>query len=263
MASTLRTRLFLFCSLVLLPTLAATQDPVVPKGPDKEVAEQIVLLKDVVADKKMARDAEGVAAIDKLLMKFKAGVEAKDQTAIVKALDGVLTGGKQRPSNKTEIYVGAAQALGYCGAEGAKVLKEAYLNKSRFPEKPEWVPFREHVLKNLGRTKDESMVKFLLNEAVRNHQSALAAAGGEALGNFEESKDVLRKEIVGDLMKHYGELAEKESQIGSNIDSQNAQNRLAALQDKWNGTLAKLTRQNFATFREWQAWHNKHKGQPW
>ncbi len=249
--------------LALLPAAGLPQDPAA-KGPDKEVAEKIVTLKEIVQDKKFARDAEGLQVIDVLLQKSKAGVDPKDQQAIVRALDAVLTlGPKVRPHDKTELYTGAAAALGYCGAEGAKVLKDAYASK-RFPEKKEWVPLREQLLKNLGRTKDESMVKFLSKEAVANKEPALAAAAGEALGNFDESKEALRKEIVSDLMIKYGELAEKASQLGSsNIEAQNAQDYLASVQDKWNSTLSKLTRQNFATFREWQAWYNKNKALPW
>jgi len=242
--------------------ILAAQDPVPAKGPDKEVADRIAVLKEVVADKKFARDAEGVEAIDKLLIKSRDGLDPKDQVAVVKALGGVMKDGKVRPSNKTELYVGAAQALGYFGVEGAKVLKDAYLNK-RFPEKTDWVPLREHMLKNLGRTKDESMVKFLVEEAVRSPEAALAAAAGEALGNFEESKDTVRKEIVSDLLKKYGELSEKASQLGTNIDAQDAQNRLNTMQHRWNGALARLTRQNFTTFREWQTWHNDNKGKAW
>jgi hypothetical protein len=186
---------------VLLASLAFTaiatpaQTPAPAKGPDKEVAEKIALLKEVVADKKFARDAEGLQAIDVLLQKSQAGTEPKDQLAIVKALDQALTSGKLRPANKTELYVGAAAALGYCGADGAKVLKAAFLDK-RFPEKRDWVPLREQFLKNLGRTKDESMVKFLTNEARRNPEAALQAAAGEALGNFEESSEAIRKLIA-------------------------------------------------------------------
>jgi hypothetical protein len=49
----------------------------------------------------------------------------------------------------------------------------------------------------------------------------------------------------------------------SNIETQNAQDFLAAIEDKWKTTLGKLTRQNFASFREWQTWYNKNKGKPW
>lgn len=260
MGSTLHIRSFLLVACCGLPLLA--QDPAPGKGPDKDVADKIAVLKEAVADKKFAKDQEGLQAIDVLLQKSQAGVDPKDQQAIVKALEGVLTTGKLRPNNKTELYVGAAQALGYCGGEGAKVLRDAYANK-RYPDKPEWVPLREQLLKNLGRTKDESMVKFLVNEAVRAPEAALSAAAGDALGNFEESKEVVRKEIVSELLRKYGELHEKSSQIGTNMEAQNANDRLAAIKDKWDTTLSRLTRQTFKTFREWQDWYNKKKGAAW
>ena len=265
MVPTMRALLPFLSLLSLLLPVSAQKDPAKDpgKGPDKEVAEKIAVLKEAVNDKKFARDAEGLQAIDVLLQKSQAGPDPKDQQAIVKALEGVLTGGKSRPHDKTELYVGAVQALGYCGVDGAKVLKDTFLNKNRFPEKPDWVPFREHVLKNLGRTKDETHVKFLTKEARQNPEAALMAAAGEALGNFEESKEAVRKEIVSELLVRYGELDEKASQIGTNIEAQNAQDRLSALQDKWNGTLAKLTRQNLTKLREWQAWYNKNKDKPW
>ena len=243
---------------------AVAQDPAAGKVPDKEVAEKIEALKDIVLDKKFARDGEGVKIIDELHQKSKAGLDEKDQMAFVKALEGVfMAGPKIRLPEKPELYNGAAAALGYCGVEGAKVLKNVYTNK-RFPEEKAWLPLREQLLKYLGRTKDESQVKFLLKEARRNHEAALQAAAGEALGNFDESKEPVRKEIVGELMVTYGELSEKAGQLGSqNIEAQNAQDRLAALRDKWNTTLGKLTRQSFATFREWQTWYNKNKAQPW
>lgn len=251
--------LVLACSFA---AVLAAQNPPAAKGPDKEVAEQIAALKEAHADKKFANDARGVEAIDKLVIKSKAGVDPKDQLAIVKALESVLMTGKQRPHDAATLYVGAAQALGYCGADGAKVLKEAYAGK-RYPDKREWVPLREHLLKNLGRTKDESMVKFLVNEAVRSPEPALMAAAGEALGNYEEAKEPVRKEVVSELLRKYGELSEMASNLGANVNAQNAQERLSAIKDKWNTTLGKLTKQNFATFREWQQWHNKNKSLPW
>jgi hypothetical protein len=143
------------------------------------------------------------------------------------------------------------------------VLKNAYQNK-RFPDRKEWVTLREQFLKSIGKTKDESMVKFLSDEACRSPEAALQAAAGEALGNFEESKDTIRKEIVSDLLKKWGELAEKSSQLGSgNMEAQTASDTLAAISDKWNTTLAKLTKQNFRKFLDWQNWNNKNKNVPW
>jgi hypothetical protein len=252
--------------LACIVAAAAAQDPAAgkgaEKGPSKEVAEQIAVLKEAQADKKFAQDARGVEAIDKLLIKAQAGVDPKDQTAIVKALESTLMTGKLRPSDGAQLYVGAAAALGRSGVEGAKVLKEAYASK-RFPEKTEWVTLRTHFLRNLGFTKDESQVKFLINEAVRSPEPALMAAAGEALGNYKESKEPLRKEIVTELIRKYGELSEKASNLGANVEAQNAQERLSAIKDKWNTSLGSLTKQNFTTFRDWQQWHNKNKNLPW
>jgi len=238
-------------------------DPTPAKGPDKEVAEQVDLLKAVVLDKKCARDEEGVQAIDVLLQKLRAGVEPKDQQAILKALDGVFSQGKLRERDNIKLYVAAAAALGTCGVDGAKSLKNAYTGK-RIPAHRDWVPLREVLLRQLGKTKDESQIKFFLGEARGHHEPALQAAAGEALGNFEDAKESLRKDIVGTLIAKWGEIEELASQLGpGNVEAQNAQERRAAVADKWGTTLEKLTRQNLRKFTEWQQWYNKNKGQPW
>lgn len=248
---------------VLASTLTGQEDPKPPKEPDKEVAEKVAALKEVVADKKFARDEEGKGIIDELHQKLQAGVHPKDEAAIHKAFEGVLTQGKLRTPDNSGLYVAVATALGYCGPQGAKILKTAYSGK-RIPDHKDWVPLREQLLKNIGRTKDETMVKFLCDEARRNPEAALQASAGEALGNFDESKEAVRKEITSELLIRYGELAELASQIGSsNIEAQNARDRLATLSDKWNTTLGKMTRQNFTTFRDWQTWFNNNKGKAW
>ncbi len=249
--------------LVVLPARLAAQDPPGPKDGDKEIAEKVTTLKDIVGDRKFSRDDEGLQIIDALLQKLQAGVGPKDQQLITKGLDGVLSSGKLRPPENTRLYVGAAAALGYCGEDGAKSLKKAYTAK-RFPDKKPWVPLREQLLKAVGRTKDEAMVKFLCDEARLSPEAALQAAAGEALGNFEQSEEKVRKEIVSDLLRKYGELSELASQMGSaNIEAQNARDRLAALSDKWNTTLAKLTKQNFHKFSDWLTWYNKNKNEKW
>jgi hypothetical protein len=253
--------LFAFTVLGIAPLSA--QDPTPAKGPDQEVADKITLLKECVLDKKMARDAEGVQAIDVLVQKLQAGVIDKDRQAIAKALDGALTQGKLRAHDSISLYSAAAVALGYCGADGAKVLKNAYENK-RFPKRKDWVPLREFFLRSLGKTKEDSMAKFLTDEAINNTEAALMAAAGEALGNYEEAKEAIRKVIASDLIKKWGEEEELASQMGSaNIQAQNAKDRLSAFLDKWNSTLAKLTRQNFHKHIEWQNWHNKNRNAPW
>ena len=108
------------------------------------------------------------------------------------------------------------------------------------------------------------MVKFLLDVARRSPEDALMAAAGEALGNFEKSKEAIRKDIVSDLLKRWGELDELASQLGSgHIQAANARNTLAAASGKWNETLARLTRQNFTKYLAWQRWNQKNKNKRW
>lgn len=254
-------------SLLLLGSVLIAQNPAPaptpPKGPDKEVAEKVAALKECILDKKCARDGEGVQIIDFLLQKLQAGtLEPKDKATVVKVFGEVFTGGKLRPHDQTSLYAAAAMALGYCGTDGSKALKSAYVDK-RFPEKPDWVPFREQLLKNLGRTKDESMVKFLCNEARRHPEPALQAAAGKALGNFKDSKESMRKEIVNELLIRYGELNQLATQTNSSIDQGNAVQTLSTIKTPWFETLGELTGQSFDKFGEWQQWYNKHKGQPW
>src|SRR5262249_38123454 len=156
-------------------------------------------------------------------------------------------------------YTATAVALGHLGKDGAKPLLET-IKSNRFPEKKEWVPLRETLLKQLGKTKDEAIVEFLIKIARQHPEPALQAAAGEALGNFDDSKEALRKDIVNNLLIRYGEFASLASVIDpANIQAQNARNALAVIQGKWNETLRRMTKQNFDQYQQWNEWYNKNK----
>jgi hypothetical protein len=244
--------------------LAAQEDASKSKEPDKEVAQKLKDLKAIAADKSGAHDAEAAPIITDLLKKHDGGMNEKDTEEVVRGLRGVLVDSKLRDAHNMNMYKAAAYALGQFKADGAKVLKELYKDH-RFPEKPDWVPLREEFLKALGKTKDEASIKFLLDETVRNPEKALMAAGGEALGNFEGSKQVpFRREIVETMLHKYGELDSK-SRVGdpSNVEAQNARDYLAVISDKWNTTLSKMTHQNHRTYPDWNTWYNKNKDTEW
>ncbi|MFK7741621.1 MAG: hypothetical protein AB8H80_14980 [Planctomycetota bacterium] len=251
----------LLLAIALGPGDVSAQDPKkIP--PDPEVAERVDVLTKVKKDRKFELDAKGVDAIDVLMQKHEKGLNEKDQKAIVKALDGVLNKSKVRPPNRAQVYFAAAEALGRHAAAGAKVLQKTYDGK-RLPDKPVWVPLREKLLLNVGRTRDVKMVKFLLDEARRSPEPALQASAGRALGFFDEAPEKVRKDIVGNLLVKLGSLNETASIIGNNVEAQNAQDRLAAVSGPWNETLRKLTRENIDSFREWQTWHNKNRNKKW
>lgn len=247
-------------ALALAQPAVAQKPAKIPSDPDVEV--QLKELKAVAKERKFARDAEGVQIIDVLIQKQEKGLNDKDQKSIVKGLDSLLNKSRLRPADRAQLYTAAAEALGRHGKDGAKALKTAY-EKKRFPNKQVWVPLRERLLVNIGRTKDESMVKFLLDEARRSPEAALQAAAGKALGNYGESKQKLRREIVSGMIIKWGSLSEMGSQLGANVEAQNAKDRLAAISGPWNDTMKALTGQDFDTFRKWQAWYNKNKNKKW
>lgn len=241
----------------------AAQAPPPAAAPDKEVAAKLAALKEVVLDRKMARDAEGLDLITVLVQKWEAGLGDKDKAAVIKGLEGVFLQGKVRDPDKLQLYNATAVAMGRLGKDSAKALQSAFDNK-RFPDKPEWVPFREALLKALGKTKDESQIKFLIDISRRHPEAALGAASGEALGNFDDSKESIRKEIVENLLIRYGEMDSRSRVIDpADIEAQNMRNRLAAMSGKWNETLRRMTKQTFDKYPEWNEWYNKNKAKPW
>lgn len=262
--SCFRVPAFAVCAL-LAGLLAAQEDPAGAEKlkPDPEVPKQLATLKEVVMDRKMARDAEGAQVIDLLTTKVGKGLAEKDRKAVAKGLEGVLTQGKLREPASIQLYIAAAAALGTMGHDGSAPLKAAFENK-RFPSKPEWVKLRESLLRNLGKTKDESMVKFLCEEARRSPEPQLMAAAGEALGNYEGSDQKVRKEIVNNLLIRYGELDSRSRVLDSaDLEAANARDFLAVISDKWNASLGRLTGQNFRQYPDWNGWFNKNRAGDW
>ena len=224
---------FVSTLLCLAPAIAQedkpTPAPAAEIKPDKEVAQKLDQLKDIVDDKKFARDGEGFDVITVLVQKWQGGLGDKDKKSVVKGLENVMLKGKLRPSDKAQLYTAAAVALGQLGIEAADALKAVYEDK-RFPKKEDWVPLRCELLKAIGKTKDESKVKFLIEIARRDPEAQLEAAAGEALGNYEESKQEIKKEIVGGLLIRYGEIDSRARQIDpADIEAQNMQKRLAVI----------------------------------
>jgi hypothetical protein len=256
-------RFFVLALSALAVSVTAQVAAPVPLPADKELQDILKTLKEVVADRKMARDAEGLDSIATMLKKWEAGLNDKDQETVVKGLDGVFYQGKLRDADKLQLYTAAAVALGRLGKSGGKPLMEA-IKGSRFPSKREWIPMREILLKQLGKTMDEGAIEMLVKLAKSDPEPAIEAAAGEALGNFDQSKDQIRKDIVNTLLIKWGEFESKAIPIDpGNLEAQNARSALTVISGKWNDTLRRLTRQNLDKFGQWQTWLNKNKNKEW
>ena len=252
-------------SAMLLAALASAavttaQDP---KPADATLDDQINEFKEAISERDGEQDQKAIGLIDAFNQKYK-DLEKKDQSDVRKVLDDALTSTRiRRPPEKIGMYTAAAAALGGMGDDGARILKKAF-DSSKF-KKREWVDLRAVLLKWLGKTKDESMIKTLTDVARRDPEDKLMAAAGEALGNFADQPLKVRKDIVKDLINKFGEVHGKANASLDPGDAQVARSkqRLAAISDPWNETLKMLTKHEFRSAPEWQTFWNKEKGENW
>jgi hypothetical protein len=237
------------------------------KDRDPAVEKDLKELNDAVMDRKTARDDAAGAIIDKLLAKVKAAppddMAPKDKDAFLVVLRDIYTKTKPREPEKRLIYEQAAFACEYLGASGAKVLKDAYA-EDRF-SKRDWLEQRASFLRHIGKTKDEKMIEFLTEIAVRSTDDPLLKAAGEALGNYEGIPLAKRKPIVKEMIKKLNEVhnsADKSVDPGD-MQAKASRDTRSAILNPWNETLGKLTHQQIQTAPEWNHWYNKNKEGDW
>lgn len=218
-------------------------------------------LKSMVANPKMEDDFRAIGLIQKLAADY-AKMAPADQQKACKALGDVFKTGKVRPPDKPHLYQEASGALGQMGEDGAKELAKA-VQDARVKDR-DYAALRARMIVDLGKTKDEKQIEWLLEQARRSPSNDVMAAAGEALGNFTKLENKRRREVVKDLLNKYGEVhakatAPEPSDPKAPIDfsPQNARETLAKIEGKWQATLRALTGQNFTNFADWQRWQNK------
>lgn len=236
------------------------------KDRDPAVEKQLKELSEAIMDKKAARDGDATKIIDELLTKAQAPapneMSPKDKEAFVKGLDEIFTRAKPRELEKKVIYDTATLALQHLPG-GSKVLQKAF-HEERFSKK-EWLDTRAKIINALGKTKDESMVEFLVKLVVRDTNDPILKAAGEALGNYDGAPGKVKKEIAEKMIKRLNSVS---NQADASVDPNDAQAKAsrdtrAVILDPWCETLGKLTRQQFRTAREWEHWYNKNKDSDW
>lgn len=265
MTSLLRRHLFAACAAIVLAASATAQDdPKPPAKPDPELAKQFKQLGDAVKDPKFTRDPEAINLIDELKQRYEA-MHEKDQQAFRGVLRDVFRG-KKRKLDNPGLYRAASYALGDIGGpEAAKILVDV-LGTEPFSSR-DWLSFQEDLYENIGRTKDERQVAFLLKQAVREPEDQIKRAAGKALRHFEELPLAKRREIFKDLLTNYGEIESKAnaSLDTGDADMATAKRTLNAIRDAWNGTLSAMSGANCGTSMEWYKWYsdNKNKDKAW
>ncbi|MGE0144109.1 MAG: HEAT repeat domain-containing protein [Planctomycetota bacterium] len=245
----------------LMPGSLCAQDDEkpAPAKPDPAVAEKIKELHKAVAEPKFTRDGDAVRIIDELQQAY-ADMHPKDQSAVIGGLSKVFQIGKKRPLDQPGLYRGAVFALGKIGGPDAAKVILGLLGRDPFKSR-DWQSFQEDLYENLGKTKDEKQIEFLIDMATNDPEDGIKAAAGKALRHYDELKLAQRKDIFKRLLVDYEKI---EGDSKANLDTGDPvvatrKRTLARIRDPWNGTLGVMSGQAFGTAVEWRKWWNDFK----
>lgn len=237
------------------PAALQDPDPVADKRPEVEQ------LLDELKEHLKARgeeDTEAVAAIEKLSAEFpRSG--PKDRDAIVKALDKAL-GEKRKAEGDEEIpdnamFRKAAQALGGMGPESVDVLEKWIDHKNH---RKDLVLNRDLILA-LGATRDPDGVDPLV-DLLQHHEAILQAAAAEALANYADMDQDVRKHVFEELLKV---LMAVKGLVDTNLNDTIARERYDTIYSPITTTLKRVSGQNIDSPNDWQHFWNKNKKEDW
>jgi len=258
--------LILGLTLAILSGAVPAQTPAPPAAQpaaDPTLPDKLKDLKMLAAQPKMEDD---LIAVDKItaLMQTADKLNDKDKDKLARGLGELFRTGKVRPPDRPHLYRETAKALGKLGNDGGRELSKAVAD-ARLKGR-EHAPIRAVLLVELGHTKDESQVDYLLDQALTSPDNEVMAAGGEALGNFTALEIRKRREVVKRLVSRLGEVQMKATQpeptdphAPIDFSPQNARETLKWIEGKWCASLAALTGQSFTTAPDWTHWLNKNR----
>ncbi|MFT7668167.1 MAG: hypothetical protein ACI8X5_000854 [Planctomycetota bacterium] len=255
---------------LLMSLLANSPEPVVtPPLPfpivqdDGEIEDKRPLIKEKLEafkehiGKRGDQDAEAIAIMDSMIQEWPM-CGPKDRGSITKALGKCFDQKRQElsegiPNNR--LYLAAAVALGEMGEFASPILTKCIDNKKHRRN----LPLRRTLVLSLGKTKDLDVVDDLV-DLINDKDYIIVASTAEALGEFKEAPEKVRKEIFNELMKILVTLkAIKDGDI----------NDIAA-REKWDvvsapiiTTLQDLSGHDETQPEAWQHWWNKNKKKDW
>jgi hypothetical protein len=238
---------------------AAGQQPAPNTNPDNrpEIKEATDKLGAHIG-KRGKEDDAAIQIIDTLIGEFeKSG--PKDRLLIVKGIDKCFDAKRQDvsegvPDNK--LYLAAAVSLRTMGPESAPVLIK-------------WIGHKEHrkdlalqakLITSLGKTRDEEGRKVLIKLLV-DKSPAVQAATAEALGEFADADQKVRKDCVQSLITDA--LMPAKGLIDVQQPNQADKDRWDTISAPIITSLQRLTKHNESDPQKWQAWWNDNKKKDW
>jgi len=252
----------LFLALVPLP--APAPSPPLPQEEDEQIVDERPEVKALLDElgahvkAKGEKDAEAIAAIDKLVQEFPSS-GPKDRLAIVKAcsdcFDVKRTKELEEGVPDDRLYRAAAESLGYMGPESVKSLTTLIGDKSHRKNQA----LQVRLTLALGKTKSPEAVKTLMG-LLKHKDAPLQAAGAEALGSYSDAPDETRKLAFEELLRT---MMDQKTKKDTNPSDQEAQERWNIISGPIIETLQKLTGLGESDPDKWQRWWNDNKKKSW
>jgi HEAT repeat protein len=215
-------------------------------------------------EKRGSEDADAITIIGQLGGEFtKSG--PKDKASIVSALGKCVEAPRTEPKKgefNDKLAIAAAGALGQMGPESVPTLIANIGQKNLRKD----IQLQRELLLSLGKTKDKEGIKTLTIN-LENKDAPLVAAAAEGMGEFEDAKQDVRKELFSAALKTLmsGKNAKDAEQAGSGATAHTtiATDRYDVISAPLLKTLHRLSKHDESTPELWERWWNKNRQASW
>ncbi len=229
------------------------------KKPNPEVKKKLQVLKTYI-NKRGKRDSDAIVLIEELQKLVEKSV-ASDKDAFAKVLEKALLSKRKNP-NQIGLYTAAIEALSNLGTHGSSALLKGA--KSKYFKKKDRISIRIEIVKALGKTKDLSVVKPLL-DFLKDPRDEIIAAAITGLRHYDKAPEKTRKKIVEKIVRLFSDTTNGSlrSRDPTDMLAETYRRRLAMIAGPCKTTLSALTGVSYNTALEWLKWWNNNKNKKW
>lgn len=254
--------------LLLLATPTPAAPPAAPPAPGlrqddgekpdkREDIKALVEKLDAHAGARGKEDQEAIAVIDQLVQLF-GELGPKDRASVVKALDDCFKEKRVEDENgvrPNQLFLSAATALGQMAPESVKVLLSWIGHKTHRQD----LPLQRQLILMVGKTRDEKALKPLL-KLLDDHEAQIQGAGAEALGEYAEAEQDVRKDVFEELLKL---IMGVKNAVDADPTDPIPRARYDVIAAPIITSLQRLSGHKEHDPQEWQRWWNKNKKADW
>lgn len=212
---------------------------------------------DDLIGKRGDEDTAAVAVMDTLLQEFPVS-GPKDRKMIAETIGKAFDEKRKELEGgvlDNKLYLAAAVCLGEMGPESTDILTKWIGHKRHRKD----VMLQTQLILSLGKTKDESAIKTLM-DLLKDKSPTIISAASQALANFSAADQKERKKVVNELVRI---LIDAKTAVDDDVTDTIARELYDTIAAPIITTLQELTGHDERAPEEWQRWWNKNKKSDW